>query len=257
MIRDFSAMLWSSYNFWCKREYDGTNCDYSKWADPAKHLRSPELFHELVQAEANGTEGVVQPFYYPMEKPCTNAGGYYSEYLQAHLFSRQLRNHTILVASEELDVFPDLVAQRVAQIVNYSIAGIDLSSFTRSRVNTQEAKGTTAVVSKDKYLPGRYNISHYQPMLEQSRALLNGCWKSDCKLIASLPPHYHYQACFPDIFSSTAVVATGEAGGSGNNNNPSTAGEGGAREEHVQSKVTVAGVQYRVGGGIAVPVPPP
>ena len=57
MIRDYTDMLWSSYNFWCKREYDGPDCDYSKWANPELHTRSPEVFHELVQADANYTQG--------------------------------------------------------------------------------------------------------------------------------------------------------------------------------------------------------
>ena len=55
MVRNYADMLWSSYNFWCKREYDKANCDYSKWADPALHSRSPELFHELIEADRNGS----------------------------------------------------------------------------------------------------------------------------------------------------------------------------------------------------------
>ena len=54
MIRNYADMLWSSYNFWCKREYDKAPCDYSKWADPQHHIRSPELFHELIEADRNG-----------------------------------------------------------------------------------------------------------------------------------------------------------------------------------------------------------
>ena len=29
-------------------------CDYSKWANPEVHVRSPELFHELIDADRNG-----------------------------------------------------------------------------------------------------------------------------------------------------------------------------------------------------------
>lgn len=202
MIRDYTDMLWSSYNFWCKREYDGTNCDYSKWADAALHTRSPELFQELVQADRNRTPGVVQPFYYPMERPCINAGGYYSEYFSLHLGARGLQNRTVIIASEELDAFPLQVAQRVARTIHYNIDGIDLSVFNKHRVNTQEHKGTTNTISIDKYLPGRYNISHYQPLLPASRALVNQCWREDCLALSKMPPYYRYTACHPQYGGS-------------------------------------------------------
>ncbi len=202
MVRDYTDMLWSSYNFWCKREYDGTNCDYSKWAMPGLHTRSPELFHDLVQADKNHTVGVIQPFWYPMEKPCINAGGYYNEYISMHLYSRKLNNYTIIVASEELDMFPLRVAQRVAHTINYNIEGIDLSTFNKVRVNTQDNKGTHSLISTDKYLPGRYNISHYQPLLPESRTMINKCWYEDCIAISKIPPYYKYTACHPQHSSN-------------------------------------------------------
>jgi hypothetical protein len=217
MIRDYSDMLWSSYNFWCKREYDGNDCDYSKWADPALHKRSPGIFHDLISLDANRTANVVQPFYHPMEKPCINAGGYYSEYVAVNLYSRQLHNHTLVIASEELDRYPVSVAMRVAATLDYDIAGITLSEFKQVRVNTQEAKGATTVVAKEHYTPGLYNISHYQPMLTESRTLLNKCWYEDCRRLASIPPYYHYEACFPELAGSISKanngVVVGKMGG--------------------------------------------
>lgn len=201
MVRDYAAMLWSSYNFWCKREYDGLNCGYSKWTDPTYHVRSPELFHELIQADANGTQGVIQPFYYPMQYPCVNAGGYYSEYLQNHLFRRGLRNYTIVIATEELDAYPLHVAQRIAYILNYSIVGIDLSMFHRVRINSQEDKGANHSIPIEKYIPGRYEISKYQPMLQETRSLLYKCWREDCFLLANIT-RYRYKACFPEDFNN-------------------------------------------------------
>ena len=197
MVRNYADMLWSSYNFWCKREYDGEHCDYSKWADPAHHRRSPELFHELVTLDANRTEGVVQPFYYPMEKPCINAGGYYHEFVLNFLASRQLQNYTVLVAAEELDAFPLHVLRRISALLQYDTAGVDLEPHLRVRVNTQELKGTTASVRLQQYRPGRYNISGYRPMLSETRALLDRCWEFDCKKLAEMSP-YRYTACFPE-----------------------------------------------------------
>jgi hypothetical protein len=31
MTRNYADMVWSSYNFWCKREYDGDDCDNTRW----------------------------------------------------------------------------------------------------------------------------------------------------------------------------------------------------------------------------------
>jgi len=222
MIRDYADMLWSSYNFWCKREYDGTDCDYSKWADPDKHRRSPELFHDLIVADAKYNKSVVQPFYYPMEKPCINAGGYYSEYLQMHLFSRQLgQNQTIIVSGEELDAYPLHVAQRIANHIGYNIAGIDLTSFSQVRVNTQEHKGDKELIGRREHRPGLYNISQYRPMLAQTRQLLSQCWREDCLQLAALPPHYLYDACHPNTKNSNADVGNSSTATDSNPSMPS------------------------------------
>jgi hypothetical protein len=204
MMRDYADMLWSSYNFWCKREYDGVNCDYSKWAVAGLHSRSPEEFHALIEADAAHNKSVVQPFYYPMERPCINAGGYYNEYIGMHLHSRQLQNSTILIASEELEAFPMAVARRVAHIIRYNIDGMNTSTLFSTRVNTQEAKGTDAVVSADSYKPGLYNISNYRPMLPETRTLLNKCWHDDCMKVAQIAPKYRYSACYPEMFEAVA-----------------------------------------------------
>jgi hypothetical protein len=40
----------SSYNFWCKPEYDGmSSCDFSKWILPGTHIRSPDIFHSIIK----------------------------------------------------------------------------------------------------------------------------------------------------------------------------------------------------------------
>jgi hypothetical protein len=193
MIRDYADMLWSSYNFWCKVEYDGAHCDYSKWADPLFHKRSPELFHDLLLADSNGTE-VVQPFYYPMHRPCANAGGYYTEYIDFYLYRNGLRNRTLIVASEELESFPLQVVTRVAHAVGASVMGINLQNFTKVRINSQENKGTTHSVAIERYRHGLYNISGYRPMLPATREFVNACWREDC-LAISRHTGYNYSAC--------------------------------------------------------------
>lgn len=198
MVRDYADMVWSSYNFYCKREYDGVDhCGYEKWASAEHHRRSPRLFHDLIAADANHTTGVVQPFYYPMVRPCINAGGYYFEQVEFFLHRNGLQNHTIVVASEELDAFPLQVAERVARILQYDISGISLQRLDEVRINSQEDKGASHAVSMAQYQPGLYRISGYQPMLRETRELLNRCWREDCLRLAALSP-YRYDACFDE-----------------------------------------------------------
>jgi len=139
---------------------------------------------------------MVQPFYKPMDRPCVYAGGYYSEYLQLHIINNKLLNSTIVIASEELDSNPLKVAQRVALALQHNISGLDLSQFTKIRVNSQENKGGTQFVSIDKYKPGLYNVSKYRPMLPETRSMLDKCWFVDCMKLNSLA-NYSYPACTP------------------------------------------------------------
>lgn len=197
MIRDYADMLWSSYNFWCKPAYDlAFGCPYEKWAQKGIHIRTPDIFHELIVADKIHNTSVIQPFYYPMHRPCINAGGYYSEYVDFHVLKKVPANHTIVIASEELDIAPQAVAYRVAHMINYDITGMSLGNFTKIRINTQENKGGHSSVSLQKYIPGVYNISDYQPMRNDTRVLLNECWRDDCLTIAQRTG-YNYTACHP------------------------------------------------------------
>eukprot|EP01035_Chromulina_nebulosa_P019954 gene19954-25922_t len=107
MTRNYADMLWSSYNFWCRWDIDGTSCDSTRWAKVGIHIRSPDIFHEIVSADvynrplANDTKN-------PMfnSRPCAYAGGYYSEFLLLNLWNKMSRNQTIAIASEELSSNP-------------------------------------------------------------------------------------------------------------------------------------------------------
>jgi hypothetical protein len=196
MIRDYADMLWSSYNFWCHIHYDTEACSFDRWANKKYHRRSPELFQELIHADSIGNRSMQQPFYYPMHRPCANAGGYYTEYVDLHIYRLGLKNDTIVVASEELDVRPLAVTQRLASIMGIHV---DLEhyaprNFSQVRINTQDNKGANNEVSVNSYKPGRYNISNYRPMLNETRELLNSCWQADCIAIIERWG-YVYQAC--------------------------------------------------------------
>lgn len=197
MIRDYADMIWSSYNFWCKVGYDDKGCGYERWASKEFHKRSPEVFHDLIVADQQGNSSVTQPFYYPMHRPCINAGGYYTEYIDFHIRNYVDEQHFIIIASEELEINPFQVAKRIADRIHYQYTELDLKNFTKVRINSQENKGSGHSVSLDTYKPGVYAISDYRPMFETTRELLNKCWYDDCMKIAQRT-NYSYTACMTD-----------------------------------------------------------
>lgn len=193
MVRNYADMLWSSYNFWCNREYDRVDCDSTHWVRPLVHVRSPELFHEIVLGDFNGT-GVRTPLF--IKRACVFAGGYYSEYLKLQLWPKVPRNATIVVASEELEVDPGRVWMKVAALLllDKEQSNPQLGNFTNIRVNSQENKGGTHSVLKRDYKPGLFQVSGYKPMMPETREILDKCWQSDCKVI-SQAAGYLYPAC--------------------------------------------------------------
>eukprot|EP01038_Epipyxis_sp_PR26KG_P011751 gene11751-15724_t len=194
MIRDYADMLWSSYNFWCKLGFDKSDCDSTKWVNPKVHIRSPENFHDIILGDSNGKE-LLHPFYYPMHKPCINGGGYYTEYINFYLYNNNLKNHTIIIASEELESNPYKIANNIANIFNMNISNIDLGIFKSIRINSQDHKGGTNSVPIQMYKPGVYSISHYRLMFNKTRELINKCWYDDCIAIGKLS-NYYYSACY-------------------------------------------------------------
>jgi hypothetical protein len=199
-------MIWSSYNFWCHLHYDKQGCPYDRWANKKHHVRSPELFHELIQGDANGTQ-MVQPFYYPMHKPCMNAGGYYTEFIDLHLHRAGLRNDTIVIASEEYEVRPMDSIRYIAKRLKIDIGSFHLSpNISQLRINAQDNKGADHVISVKQYKPGLYGISNYRPMLNETKELLDKCWRMDCIALAE-KYGYFYAACLDDYLDKHKLTS--------------------------------------------------
>lgn len=205
MIRNYADMIWSSYNFWCHLNYDKEGCTFERYTNPKYHHRSPEAFHELIQGDANGTD-MTQPFYYPMHRPCANAGGYYSEFIDFHFTRNRLGNYTIVIASEELDVRPNAVLVRVANAIQMDTRGLStLPVRTDTRINAQAKKGANQAIPESQYIPGRYAISQYRPIFNATEALLARCWQDDCVKVADRWG-YFYRSCLDKYLDSHHMV---------------------------------------------------
>ena len=215
MTRNYADMLWSAYNFWCKVQYDGYECDSNtKWVKAQYHHRSAQAFHDIVLRDKNNTLGPFDsPLHDTMKRPCANAGGYFSEYLQFVLwrdiggkFSTRATDaqHTLVIASEDLEKDPFAVWQRVRTRIGITDehGSLNLGNFSDYRTNAQDATSMTTdqqhgdktFVPLNKYRPGRFNISHFEPMFDSTRKLLDECWIEDCKFISKQSGHA-YEVC--------------------------------------------------------------
>ena len=224
MTRDYADYLWSSYNYWCKSGYDKGCNSNTRRLDPGQHARSPELFHALIAANApngTGTSGkgsnkvpptVLTPLY--NVAPCSNAFSFFSRSLTDVLWATVPRNHTVVLASEELAADPaavwtkvatalDLVFSRSPPFSALSAAEVvaRMGNFTDVRINTNSGNNSAPVGQIERHAtpasaaaPGLYPASHHRPMLPHTRAVLDTCWHADCLLISQATGHL-YPAC--------------------------------------------------------------
>lgn len=205
MIRDYADMLWSSYNFWCKVPYDPAGCNFEKWTIPGVHVRSPAIFHDLIIADRDSNMSVVQPFHYPMQRPCHNAGGYYSEFIDFTLKSVP-RNKIVIVSSEEMDIAPMKVVRSIVHKINVTVnwEQFSLGNFSKVRINAQSNKGSSRSTNLMQYQPGVYNISGFQPMFAKTREVLDRCWNADCLEMAKRTG-FKYKACHPHLVGKQSL----------------------------------------------------
>ena len=213
MVRNYADMIWSSYNFWCKREYDGYDCDNTRWVKP-HYNRSASLFHEIIVKDSKNEleQKTGSPFHGAQVRPCGNAEGYYYEYLNYMMWKdmggqfstrRTDANHTLLFANEALEKDPMQIWSRVAAYFGIptpnpedggGLYKFNIGDFAEYRTNTQSMKGGTEHVLAKDYKPGKFAISNYEAMFKDTREMLDRCWKTDCSYISKLTKHI-YPAC--------------------------------------------------------------
>ena len=157
MTRNYADMIWSAYNFWCKVQYDGYECDSNtKWVKPEYHNRSADLFHAIVTKDMNNTLGPHDsPLHDAMARPAANAGGYFTEHFEINLWqdqggkfstSRIEKARTMAIASEQLESHPLDVWSRVATYFKMDEQihrdknpyELQLGDFNEKRINAQD-----------------------------------------------------------------------------------------------------------------------
>jgi hypothetical protein len=214
MTRNYADMVWSSYNYWCKREYDGLSCDNTRWVH-SDYNRSISLFHDMVIKDKEGTlDKFDSPFHGDMIRPCINAGGYFKEFAEIKMWSDRPGQyitrgtdpeHTLFMASEELESDPMSIWIKISKYFGMKVNRdtgandsndyrLELGNFRDFRKNTQDNKGTNTGIPIADYRPGVFAISNYEPLRDDTRKILDECWIEDCKYV-SKATGYSYAAC--------------------------------------------------------------
>ena len=253
MTRNYADLVWSSYNFWCKREYDGVEgCD-NPWFAHKPFNRSADLLHGMVLHDQAGMLTKHDaPFHGDLVRPCVNGGGFVKEHVEYRLWTDRPGQfitratdpeHTLLMASEELEAAPLLTWSKVARhfgmtvhqesgdtllpaavladkaaaetaaaaaaaapapaaVYNYNF---HLGNFRDIRQNTQEKKGADLNIPVAAYRPGVFSISDYEPLREDTRALLDRCWLDDCVWVSQMTG-YTYPVCAKQVEAAAAAA---------------------------------------------------
>eukprot|EP01034_Spumella_vulgaris_P030618 gene30618-37862_t len=196
LLRDYADWIWSAYNFWCDDEYD-LNCPSTHWVDVDTHIRSPSLFHEILEGSMNGTV-VRSPL---LEKrPCEEGGEIFRRFVN-QLWSAVPAENTLILASEDLERDPQSVWRHISRAVGLDPTHHKLKEFSKVRYNSQAlrtSKGESTKVSNSKVHAGLYAVSKFQELYPKSRAILDVCWRNDC-LWATLITGHQYSACSQGI----------------------------------------------------------
>ena len=192
-VRNYADMLWSMFNTQCKGDFDKQFCGNDKQLVDGLHVRSPELFHEVVEKDKRNDHDGEQPFYPPVSKPCTHAGGLFKEFLKYSFEKNGILSFVIVISIELLQENPSNEIGRILRRIHFPSSDID--GFL---------KGKFSSPSNWKELQKEYNASFYNPMKNETRVLLDQCWKPDCNMISVLSG-YNYSAC-PDAL---AVIKNG------------------------------------------------
>jgi hypothetical protein len=140
-------------------------------------------------------------------KPCVKAADMFSTYAD-YLWKRVNYKQTMVLPSELLDTDPEQVWRRLTAALGLPNTHPKLRAFKDVRYNTQENKwahGVNQVVNTETFKPGLYAISNFEPLRNDTRKLLDVCWREDC-IWASIATGYVYKSCKGHIPDSSTYL---------------------------------------------------
>jgi hypothetical protein len=190
MVRDYADFLWAAYNFWCIQHLDGSGCKEGGWAQPG-WWRTPRHFDFVVNLDR---ETGMQKHRFITEHLCRDGATYYTHRIESLQVASE--NKTIVIGDADLEENPEKVWRRVMSTIGARPEQLEpnLGDFKDVRINSQLNKGEKKKTSLDSYQPGVYPNSKFQPILPETREVLNQCWYDDCKRVSALTG-YQFDAC--------------------------------------------------------------
>jgi len=170
LVREIAAHGWGKYNFWCTAAIGDGDCEnINHWTVVGVHRRSPEHFHDLIARGAGAG-------FLPSRE---SARGFFTGAIQRITADGK---HLTVLSSEMLkgDIHRlwDIVARDAAEHVGLTLSAHPaLEELKDVVVNSNNNKGSKTVSAAGSVQEGRYEISGYKPMLEETRELLLSWWE--------------------------------------------------------------------------------
>ena len=183
--------MWSAYNYWCQLYYD-RNCDpATHWVKVGQHIRSPEIFHDIIVGSINGSN----PNSPLQEKHVCEDGDNFYQSITNELWANIPVEDTLIIPSELLEYSPSEAWLDIAAAIGWRSSHPRMHKFEDVRYNTQLQDDTKGkLVKASLFKPGLYAASGNQPVLNSTRRIMDQCWEADC-IWTSVVTNFSYPAC--------------------------------------------------------------
>jgi Sulfotransferase domain len=174
LFRDPADWLWASWNFWIDKNLDDRPAVDHDWATVGIHYRSPELFHELILSEES-TKSAAKRFRAMREQ---------TVHVPRRLIHLLGKDRLLLLKSEDMKATNGRLTQFLADLAKFT--GLSVSDFNATiahgQTNCNAQKGYQNVCTGVGNSGAGYPITHYRPMLEETRKLIYIQFWEECKI---------------------------------------------------------------------------
>ncbi len=161
--REKSDWVYASWQFWCHPSFDFNCTAYGKWANTKQHHRSPQLFHELVLAEAKVLNNLVWQL---------SAENYTARWLD---LKGRYGERLLSLATEDLFEKRNDVLRKVLLAAGLRHHLKWLPNIPNVAINVNSNKGVGNVAMREDALG-----ASYEPMLPATRAILRRRFYGEC-----------------------------------------------------------------------------
>ena len=173
LMRDPAELLWAGFNFWTN-EGDVNQQEPSKWTEKPDNYRTPEYFHDILEAEGRiHGSFILHHNYFHM---------YYALDAVDELIEAAGSDNVLILNSADLEgPNSDAMIRRLSEWAGLSAEGFD-QQILKGRTNSGASlstRGTQNTLNNN--TTGVYEMSGYRPMLHKSRLFIYERARSFCE----------------------------------------------------------------------------